>query len=112
MNDTRFTCRLARLTAVGALAWAAAGGCAPAAAGITWNREGPLRPLLSLRVREEFMPNVHTFVSEGSDDRHWLRVRSRVGLQWQPRQEHTFAEKVLSAMRYKFGGHVELPTGG
>jgi 6-phosphogluconate dehydrogenase len=28
------------------------------------------------------------------------------------RQEHTFAEKVLSAMRYKFGGHIELPTGG
>lgn len=28
------------------------------------------------------------------------------------RQEHTFAEKVLSAMRNKFGGHVELPTGG
>jgi 6-phosphogluconate dehydrogenase len=23
------------------------------------------------------------------------------------RQEHTFAEKVLSAMREKFGGHVE-----
>ncbi len=23
------------------------------------------------------------------------------------RQEHTFAEKILSAMRYKFGGHVE-----
>ena len=28
------------------------------------------------------------------------------------RQEHTFAEKVLSAMRHGFGGHVELPTGG
>ncbi len=28
------------------------------------------------------------------------------------RQEHTFAEKVLSAMRYKFGGHVEKATGG
>jgi 6-phosphogluconate dehydrogenase len=28
------------------------------------------------------------------------------------RQEHTFAEKVLSAMREKFGGHVERPTGG
>lgn len=28
------------------------------------------------------------------------------------RQEHTFAEKVLSAMRQKFGGHVERPTGG
>jgi 6-phosphogluconate dehydrogenase len=27
------------------------------------------------------------------------------------RQEHTFAEKVLSAMRQKFGGHVERPTG-
>jgi 6-phosphogluconate dehydrogenase len=24
------------------------------------------------------------------------------------RREHTFGEKVLSAMRYKFGGHVEL----
>ena len=28
------------------------------------------------------------------------------------RQDHTFAEKVLSAMRSKFGGHVELPSGG
>ncbi len=28
------------------------------------------------------------------------------------RQEHTFAEKLLSAMRQKFGGHVERPTGG
>ena len=28
------------------------------------------------------------------------------------REEHTFAEKILSAMRHKFGGHVERPTGG
>ena len=28
------------------------------------------------------------------------------------RQDHTFAEKILSAMRQKFGGHVERPTGG
>ncbi|GMV50591.1 MAG: 6-phosphogluconate dehydrogenase [Nitrospira sp. OLB3] len=28
------------------------------------------------------------------------------------RQDHTFAEKILSAMRYQFGGHVERPTGG
>ncbi len=28
------------------------------------------------------------------------------------RQEHTFAEKMLSAMRHKFGGHIERPTGG
>jgi len=34
----------------------------------------------------------------------YTRFRSRL--------EHTFAEKVLSAMRHKFGGHVELPTGG
>jgi 6-phosphogluconate dehydrogenase len=28
------------------------------------------------------------------------------------RQEHTFAEKILSAMRSKFGGHIERATGG
>jgi 6-phosphogluconate dehydrogenase len=28
------------------------------------------------------------------------------------RQDHTFAEKLLSAMRHKFGGHVEPPKGG
>ena len=28
------------------------------------------------------------------------------------RQESSFAEKVLSAMRHKFGGHIERPTGG
>ncbi|HWQ33691.1 MAG TPA: decarboxylating 6-phosphogluconate dehydrogenase [Blastocatellia bacterium] len=28
------------------------------------------------------------------------------------RQDNTFAEKVLSAMRNKFGGHVERPSGG
>jgi 6-phosphogluconate dehydrogenase len=28
------------------------------------------------------------------------------------RQDHTFAEKICSAMRYQFGGHLERPTGG
>jgi 6-phosphogluconate dehydrogenase len=28
------------------------------------------------------------------------------------RQEQSFADKVLSAMRFQFGGHVERPTGG
>jgi len=28
------------------------------------------------------------------------------------RKEHTMAEKVCSAMRYQFGGHIERPTGG
>lgn len=33
-------------------------------------------------------------------------------VRFRSRREHTFAEKVLSAMRYKFGGHVERPAGG
>jgi len=28
------------------------------------------------------------------------------------RQDHTFAEKLLSGMRNKFGGHVERASGG
>jgi 6-phosphogluconate dehydrogenase len=28
------------------------------------------------------------------------------------RREHTFAEKLLSALREKFGGHAERPSGG
>jgi 6-phosphogluconate dehydrogenase len=28
------------------------------------------------------------------------------------REDHSFADKVLSAMRFQFGGHVEKPTGG
>ena len=30
-------------------------------------------------------------------------------VRFRSRQEHTFAEKVLSAMRHKFGGHTEPP---
>ncbi len=33
-------------------------------------------------------------------------------VRFRSRQEHTFAEKVLSAMRHKFGGHVERAAGG
>jgi 6-phosphogluconate dehydrogenase len=39
-------------------------------------------------------------------------LTSALYARFRSRQEHTFAEKVLSAMRHKFGGHVELPTGG
>jgi 6-phosphogluconate dehydrogenase len=28
------------------------------------------------------------------------------------RQQHTFGDRLLSAMRFKFGGHVERPAGG
>ncbi len=33
-------------------------------------------------------------------------------VRFRSRQDHTFAEKVLSAMRHKFGGHIERPAGG
>jgi 6-phosphogluconate dehydrogenase len=31
-------------------------------------------------------------------------------VRFRSRQEHMFAEKVLSAMRFGFGGHVEPPA--
>ncbi|HUG38487.1 MAG TPA: decarboxylating 6-phosphogluconate dehydrogenase [Candidatus Limnocylindrales bacterium] len=39
-------------------------------------------------------------------------LSSALYVRFRSRQEHTFAEKVLSAMRHKFGGHVERPAGG
>jgi 6-phosphogluconate dehydrogenase len=33
-------------------------------------------------------------------------------VRFRSRQDHTFAEKILSAMRHKFGGHVERAAGG
>ena len=39
-------------------------------------------------------------------------LTSSLYTRFRSRQEHTFAEKVLSAMRNKFGGHVERPAGG
>jgi 6-phosphogluconate dehydrogenase len=39
-------------------------------------------------------------------------LASALFTRFRSRREHTFAEKILSAMRYKFGGHVEQPTGG
>jgi 6-phosphogluconate dehydrogenase len=39
-------------------------------------------------------------------------LASALFTRFRSRQDHTFAEKVLSAMRYKFGGHVERPAGG
>jgi 6-phosphogluconate dehydrogenase len=39
-------------------------------------------------------------------------LSTSVYTRFRSRQEHTFAEKVLSAMRQKFGGHLERPTGG
>jgi 6-phosphogluconate dehydrogenase len=39
-------------------------------------------------------------------------LASALFTRFRSRKEHTFAEKVLSAMRYKFGGHVEQASGG
>ncbi|RJP22407.1 MAG: decarboxylating 6-phosphogluconate dehydrogenase [Deltaproteobacteria bacterium] len=39
-------------------------------------------------------------------------LTSALYARFRSRQEHTFAEKVLSAMRRKFGGHVEPAAGG
>ncbi|HLG16400.1 MAG TPA: decarboxylating 6-phosphogluconate dehydrogenase [Blastocatellia bacterium] len=39
-------------------------------------------------------------------------LTSSLYTRFRSRQEHTFAEKVLSAMRNKFGGHVERAAGG
>jgi len=39
-------------------------------------------------------------------------LTSALYTRFRSRQEHTFAEKVLSAMRNKFGGHVERAAGG
>lgn len=39
-------------------------------------------------------------------------LASALFTRFRSRREHTFAEKVLSAMRNKFGGHIERPTGG
>ncbi len=39
-------------------------------------------------------------------------LASALFTRFRSRKEHTFAEKVLSAMRSKFGGHVERASGG
>ena len=33
-------------------------------------------------------------------------------VRFRSRQDHTFGERLLSAMRFKFGGHVERPASG
>jgi 6-phosphogluconate dehydrogenase len=38
-------------------------------------------------------------------------ISSALFTRFRSRQQHTFAEKLLSAMRNKFGGHVEQPEG-
>ena len=37
-------------------------------------------------------------------------LTSALFTRFRSRQDHTFAERLLSAMRYQFGGHVEPPA--
>jgi 6-phosphogluconate dehydrogenase len=39
-------------------------------------------------------------------------LSSALYARFRSRQDHTFGDKLLSAMRQKFGGHVERPSGG
>ena len=39
-------------------------------------------------------------------------LASALYVRFRSRQEHTFTEKMLSAMRKQFGGHIEQPAGG
>jgi 6-phosphogluconate dehydrogenase len=39
-------------------------------------------------------------------------IAASLFVRFRSRQDHSFAEKLLSAMRFQFGGHVERPTGG
>jgi len=38
-------------------------------------------------------------------------ITASLFVRFRSRQDHTFAEKLLSAMRFQFGGHVEKPSG-
>ena len=39
-------------------------------------------------------------------------LSSSLFARFRSQKEHTMAEKVCSAMRFQFGGHLEKPTGG
>lgn len=83
-----------------------------------------LLDLASMALAED--PNLSNFtgVVQDSGEGRWTIVAAleeavpadvlsaSLYTRFRSRQDHTFAEKVLSAMRYKFGGHVERASGG
>lgn len=80
-----------------------------------------LLDLTSVALAEQ--PNLDNFtgsVADSGEGRWTVMAAVEEGVQaevlsaslytrFRSRQEHTFAEKMLSAMRYQFGGHVESP---
>ncbi len=68
------------------------------------------------------LSNYSGFVNDSGEGRWTIQAALEEGVpaevltaslytRFRSRQEHTFAEKILSAMRQKFGGHVEKPAG-
>ena len=67
------------------------------------------------------LANYSGFVQDSGEGRWTIQAALEEGVpaevltaslytRFRSRQEHTFAEKILSAMRQKFGGHVEKPA--
>jgi 6-phosphogluconate dehydrogenase len=72
-------------------------------------------------VEDPSLENYEGFVQDSGEGRWTVQqaveaavpaevLTSALFTRFRSRQEHTFAEKVLSAMRHKFGGHVEPPA--
>jgi 6-phosphogluconate dehydrogenase len=82
-----------------------------------------LLDLLAMALQENpSLSNFTGFVQDSGEGRWTVQaaleeavpadvLTSALYTRFRSRQEHTFAEKVLSAMRFKFGGHVEKPAG-
>jgi 6-phosphogluconate dehydrogenase len=83
-----------------------------------------LLDLISMALIEDPMLSNYTGFVQDSGEGRWTIMAAieeavpaevlsaSLYTRFRSRQEHTFAEKLLSAMRYKFGGHIERPTGG
>jgi len=83
-----------------------------------------LLDLTAAALRESPALSQYTGVVEDSGEGRWTILAAieeavpadvlsaALYTRFRSRQEHTFAERMLSAMRHKFGGHVERPAGG
>jgi 6-phosphogluconate dehydrogenase len=92
-----------------------------------WRRgsviESWLLDLISMALTENPTLSNYTGLVEDSGEGRWAVmaaieravpvdvISASLYARFRSRQEHTFAEKVLSAMRYKMGGHLEPPAG-
>ncbi|MBI3003734.1 MAG: decarboxylating 6-phosphogluconate dehydrogenase [candidate division NC10 bacterium] len=83
-----------------------------------------LLDLIALALVEDPTLSTYTGIVQDSGEGRWTVMAAieeavpadvlsaSLYARFRSRQDHTFAEKVLSAMRQKFGGHVERPAGG